>query len=113
VTAGSGTAQFIRAAVHATSSGVAYFLTDLRAFMAGSLGVIVMIFICAWLWYQAVPSPSDTYRPAPASSIKPGAVSGAPCPNSSVASAWLSNDAGGNLYTIVCGDGTIVPDVAR
>ena len=114
MTAGSGAAAYAHIR-RVSESLFSYFLRGFARFTTTSLAAIVVIFVCAWLWYEQGPQASgDTYRPVQPSTIKAGAVSGSACgTHGPVVSAALTDDAGGNLYAVVCGDGTVVPDVAR
>ncbi len=100
--AGAGTALYRR-----VSDGVvARFASSSARAFAVTLGLVVAIWLAAFVWYHGGPSsPGDVYRPISPASVKPGAVSGAPCPNSSVAQAWISNDVGDGLVTVVCSNG--------
>ena len=112
--AGAGTYAY-RQLRRASESLFGHFVTSLRQFVLTGLGVVVIIFICAWLWYRSRPQArGDAYKPVPASSIKSGSVSGDPCgTHGPVVQAWLTDDAGGNLYGVRCQDGTTVADVAQ
>ena len=113
MTAGIGTAAF-RQLRSASTSVFSHFATSLRQFVLTGLGVIVIVFVCSWLWYQSGPqAPGDTAKPVSSSTIKPGSVSGDACqPGTTVVAAWLENDAGGNLYGVRCSNG-VVTEVAQ
>ena len=53
-----------------------HFWSGLRAFMLGSVGMVLTVFAIALA--NPLRSHGNTYRPVPASSIKPGSVSGDP-----------------------------------
>ena len=113
MTAGSGAAAYAHIR-RVSESLFSYFLRGFARFTATSLAAIVVIFVCAWLWYHdGPPASGDNYRAVPASSIGVGSVSGDACgTHGPVVQAWLTNDAGGNLYGVRCADG-VVTEVAR
>lgn len=79
------------------------FTSTLKAWMLTSLGILTIIFLCAWVWYQLGPQSGITPHRVPASSIKASPVSGSACGGfGTVVSAYQDSN---GLFQVTCSSG--------